>query len=204
MNRSLLIPAAAALVLGAALAVGPSADAGGRRLLRFEAGTFQSVVSGTGARKATNYVLDYKLTNTTDGAVRPRIRLEVRTDTGKVHGDAHDPAASAAAAKALRLKAAPSSTAQLRTADVDSGATASGLACFGTVDPHARVLEVRVYGLNDRVYRDLQGRVWAENRVLVLTYDRPGDEFDRQLDPVTLRSVKEIVDGDPVHLNPKP
>jgi hypothetical protein len=201
MNR-LLLPAAA-LALGAALSIGSPADAGGRKLLRFEAGTLQSVVSGTGVRKSTNYVLDYKVTNATDGAVRPRIRLEIRTDTGKTHGDAHDGPAAAAAAKALHLKTPPSSTAQLRAADVAAGATASGLACFGTVDPHARVLEVRVYGLNDRVYRDLQGRVWAENRVLVMTYDRPGDEFDRHLDSVRLRDVREIVDGEPIHLNPK-
>lgn len=202
MHRTLLLPAAA-LVVGAGLLLGPSADAGGRRLVRFEAGTLQSVISGAGARKSTNYVLDYKVTNETKDAVRPRIRLEIRTETGKTHGDAHDGPTAAAAAKAMHQKSPPPSTAQVRAADLASGASAPGLACFGTVDPHARVLEVRVYGLNDRVYRDRQGRVFAENRVLVLTYDRPGDEFDRHLDTIKLRDVREVVDGEPVHLNPK-
>ena len=201
MHR-LLLPVAA-VALGAALAAGPSAEAGGRRLFRFEAGTFQSVVSGAGARKSTNYVLDYKITNTTDAAAKPRIRLEIKTDTGKSHGDAHDATASAAAARALHLKTAPAATSHLRAAEVGAGETVAGLACFAGVDPHARVLEVRVYGLNDRVYRDLQGRVWAEKRALVFTFDRPGDEYDRHLDTPTLRSVKEVVEGEPVHLNPK-
>ena len=94
MHR-LLLPVAA-VALGAALVAGPSAEAGGRRLFRFEAGTFQSVVSGAGPRKSTNYVLDYKITNATDAAAKPRIRLEIKTDTGKSHGDAQDATAFAA------------------------------------------------------------------------------------------------------------
>lgn len=207
MKRFLLPVAALAVSVAAAvlaISVGSAADAGGRRILSFEAGTLQSVVSGTGLRKSTNYVLDYKVTNATDAAARPRIRVEVRTDTNKTHGDAYDTAAAAAASKGLRLDATPRSTAALRGEDLAAGASASAMACFGTIDPHADVIEVRVYGLNDRVFRDRQGRIWAENRVLVLTYDRPGDEFDRHLDPVTFRGAREIVDGDPVQLNAKP
>jgi hypothetical protein len=129
--------------------------------------------------------------------------MEIRTETGKTHADAADPAAFAAAARLMHVQAPPPSTGALKATDVERNASVQGMACFGTVDPHADVLEVRVSGLFDRVYRDRQGRVFSENRVLVLRYLRPGDAFDRAIDPVTLTGTREEVVGTPVQLNAK-
>lgn len=57
------------------------------------------------------------------------------------------------------------------------------LVSFGKLDPNVSKLEVHVTGLVDRVYRD-HGKTWVEDRALVFTLSRPGDEFERQNDLV--------------------
>lgn len=59
------------------------------------------------------------------------------------------------------------------------------LVCFGKIDPNVSTLEVHVTGLVDRVFRD-KGKTWVEDRALVFTLSRPGDEFERQNDVVKL------------------
>lgn len=187
--------AACALALALAAALPSQAVAGGRRLMRFEAGTLQPVIAGAKTKKSTSYVLDYSVSNESGGAARPNVRLEVQTlDTRRTHGDAYDAAVFAAVGGGT----APSSTAQLRAAEMAAGAKASGLANFGAIDPNSDSFQVRVYGLFDPVYRDREGRVWSERRVLVLSYERTGDEFDRHLDEIRLTGTKEVVDGEPV------
>ena len=83
------------------------------------------------------------------------------------------------------------STAKIRAAELAAGASVDGLANFGRIDPNADDLEVRVYGLFDPVWRDRKGNVYSERRVLVLTYGRQGDEYNRQDDPITLVSGVE-------------
>lgn len=194
MRITTILGAACAAALAIAAALPSAADAGGRRLTGFEAGAFQPVLAGAKLAKSTSYVLDYKITNEGSGAARPALRLEVQTlDTKRTHGDAYDAAVFAAVGGGT----APSSTAQLRSAELAAGKTASGLANFGALDPNSDSFQVRVYGLFDPVYRDRQGRVWSERRVLVLSYERSGDEFDRHLDPITLTGTKEELEGEP-------
>ena len=57
------------------------------------------------------------------------------------------------------------------------------LITFGKIDPSVDTLTVNVTGLVDRVYRD-HGKTWVEDRALVFTLSRPGDEFERQNDVV--------------------
>lgn len=202
MKRSILL---SSLLAGTAVAVvsfASHADAGGLRQTRFDAGTLRPVIAGPATGMSTSYVLDYKITNETKDARKPALRLEVKTlDTKKTHGDVYDAAVSAAVAKEQRAKTAPASTGSLRAADLAGGATASGLANFGNIDPNSDSFQVRVYGLYDPVYRDRFGKAWSENRVVVMTYSRSGDEFDRHLDALTLTSTTEEIEGEvkPVH-----
>ena len=200
MNTSFLYGAGAAALVVAALVAGDAATAGGRQQVRFERGTFQPVhVAGGGG--STNYVLDYKAVNALDKGVRPGIRLELRTETGKTFGDSYDAGTWRAATKVLGRKEAPASAASIRAAELAAGASADGLANFGAIDPNADTFDVRVYGLWDPVFRDRQGRSWVETRVLVLSYSRSGDEYDRQNDRIRLASSKEEIEGEVVQLH---
>lgn len=196
MKRYHLFPVAL-VAAAAALAADTDVSAAGKLLTRFDAGELEAIVAGSGDVKSTSYLLGYKVTNESGAAAKPRLRLEVRTtDTKKTHGDAFDSAASKAWAAARRMKEAPASTSGLRGTELDAGATASGLANFGTIDPNSDEFQVRVYGLYDPVYRDRWGKTWSENRVLVLSYKRAGDEFDRHLDPLSLVSTTVEVEGE--------
>ena len=63
------------------------------------------------------------------------------------------------------------------------------LITFGKLDPSVDTLTVNVTGLVDRVFRD-HGKTWVEDRALVFTLSRPGDEFERQNDVVKLTSKR--------------
>jgi hypothetical protein len=195
MKRFLLATVAVAGLITAAAVSAPSADAAGLRLMNFEAGSFANVIANNSAQ----YYLTYTLKNTGDKAARPKLRIELRTETDETYGDHYNAAAAAAAAKAVGsddLK----STAQLRGADLGADSSASGLAQFGRIDPNADFLEVRVYGLFDPVTRDRKGNVFSENRVLVLNFRRYGDEYNRHEDAITLVSSSEELEGEPVLL----
>jgi hypothetical protein len=62
-------------------------------------------------------------------------------------------------------------------------ATVDILISFGKLDPNVDTLTVNVTGLVDRVFRD-HGKTWVEDKALVFTLSRPGDEFERQNDVV--------------------
>jgi hypothetical protein len=202
--HQLLGGAAVAIVAAAASTAvqgGRDAVAGGHRLVDLTRGALRPVFSsGPVGRGATNYVLDYKVSNAVGRPVKPTLRFELRTETGRTYGDSYDAHTFRSATKLLGLKSEPSSTASIRAAELAADGSVAGLANFGAVDPNADDLEVRVYGLWDPVYRDRFGRTWTETRVLVLTYSRRGDEYDRQYDALRLVSAKETLDGEPVQL----
>ena len=202
MKKNLLLGVAgAALVACAVLIATDPVDAGGRELVKFAKGSIQPVFAGSAGKGSTNYVLDYKLTNVVSDAVKPGIRLELRTETGKTFGDVYDAATWRAAKEALGRKDDPSSASSIRGSDLASGAAVDGLANFGAIDPKEDKFDVSVYGLWDPVYRDRQGRTRFETRVLVLSYSRSGDEYDRQMDPIRLESSKEEVEVEAVQLH---
>ncbi len=197
-RTALAVMAAAAITVAAVLA-SPSADAGDRWRLDFEAGDLAAIVAGG----SPHYYMQYTVTNGTDAARKPRIRLEVQTETGKSHGDHYDGATSRAVAKRAG-KASLDSTLRIRRRDLDAGASAGALAHFGRIDPNADKFEVRVYGLWDPVYRDRRGIAWSERRVLVLKYARTGDEYRRHEDPIRFVGKSEEVEGEPVKLHGGP
>jgi hypothetical protein len=196
MKRFLFAAAAVAgLVAGVASAT-QSADAAGIRLLNFEAGEFSNVVAGGGA----HYYLTYSLTNPREEATRPKLRIELRTDTEMTYGDHFDARTSTAVAEVTgNDDYKPAS--KIRAESLDGGAAVQGLAHFGRIDPNADGLEVRVYGLFDPVWRDRKGNVFSERHVLVLNYKRQGDEYNRQDDPIHLVSSSQETEGEPVLLS---
>ncbi len=196
MKRYLIAAAAVAGLVAGAVSAMPAADAAGIRLLNFQAGEFTNVIAGGSA----HYYLTYTLSNSRDEASRPKLRLELRTDTDKTYGDHFDARTYAAVAKAARRESYPSS-AKIRSADLAAGASIEGLAHFGRIDPNADALEVRVYGLFDPVWRDRKGNIFSERRVLVLQFKRQGDEYNRQDDPIALVSSSQEVEGEPVLLS---
>jgi hypothetical protein len=196
MKRFALATAMVTAATVAAFVGSATADAAGRWRLDFTAGEFSYVVAGKGRSSRVQYILPYTVTNGSEGTRAPRLRIEVRTDTDKTFGDHFDGRAFQAAKKKLGKKAI-SSTAQLRSQELDTGATAEGLAHFGRMDDHADGLEVRVYGLWDPVVRDRTGKLWDETRVLVIKYRRYGDEYRRYEDKIYLESSTPIVEGEP-------
>lgn len=204
MKKHLLLGVAAvAIVAGAAFSVAGRAVAGGRQLLDLKYGALQAVFADVkpGDKGKTAYVLDYKLTNAGTEGVKPVLHFVLKTETDKTFADHYDASAFRAATRALGLKSDLTSTASIRAGTIEKGATADGLANFGAIDPNADDFQVRVYGLYDPVFRDKQGRTWSERRVLVLSYSRTGDEYDRQNDEIRLTSVKEELEGEIVRVH---
>lgn len=192
MKRYLIAAAAVAGLVAGAVSASPTADAAGIRLLNFQAGEFDNVVAGG----ASHYYLTYTLENTREESVKPKLRIELRTETDKTYGDHYDARVYDAVAEAAR-KDGFASAAKIRSGEMGGGDAVAGLANFGRVDPNADDLEVRVYGLFDPVWRDRKGNVFSERRVLVLKYRRYGDEYNRQDDPITLVSTTQEVEGEP-------
>jgi hypothetical protein len=200
MKRTILVGglAAAALVAGAALVLAPRADAAGRARLVLAPGDMDVAVTSIG-KDAASFYLPYTLTNPMDEARTPRLRFEVRTETGKTTGESYDAKVTAAAERALGKKGLKSTTA-LRDQELAAGASVEALANFGPIDPNADDISVRVYGLWDPIVRTKQGKVLRETRVLVLDFARRGDEYGRPEDPITLESQKEEIEGEVVEL----
>lgn len=196
MRRRILRAAAVALGLLAVATVGSNeVEAGARWRITFDAGDFANVVTKTAKGGQAQYYLTYKVTNGSKEARKPRVRIELSTDTKKTYRDRYDPRVTKAVGKATGKKHATASG--LRKKDLAAGGSADGIACFGPIDPHADKLTVRVYGLWDPIYRDKKGRTWSERRVLVLSFDRPGDEYRRSEDKITYAGSKEEVEGEP-------
>lgn len=81
---------------------------------------------------------------------------------------------------------------QAREKPLADGASAELLVSFGKIDPNVDLLDIKIVGLADRVYRD-QGKTWVEDKALRLQASRDGDEFARQNDLLRLTSTKWIV-----------
>ena len=63
---------------------------------------------------------------------------------------------------------------------------------LGKLDPSVDLFKIHILGLADRVYRD-RGKTVVEDKALVLTVTRVGDEFLRHQDLLRLQSSKWIV-----------
>ena len=81
---------------------------------------------------------------------------------------------------------------EARAAPLPDGESIELFVSLGKLDPNVDVLKVNVLGLADRVYRD-RGKTVVEDKALVLTVVRSGDEFLRNQDLLRLQSTKWVV-----------
>ena len=70
--------------------------------------------------------------------------------------------------------------------EIAPGETKEAVAIFGSVAEATDKLLVQILGLWDRISPEGQ-KVFIEDRMLVLTYYRPGDEYFPQYDKITLK-----------------
>jgi hypothetical protein len=192
MKRLLYALTAAAVVAACGLFATEPATAAGRWRLDFTPGQMGNVIVGGRA----HYYMTYSLSNASGSDRMPALRIAVETETNKTYRDHTDFAVSKAAARAMRKKSL-ASTNTIRRTKLADGDSVDGMAQFGRIDPNADELTVKVYGLWDPVVRDKKGRVWSERRVLVCSYRRSGDEYDRPADAITLVKTSQAVEGEP-------
>ena len=83
MKRFLFAAAAVVGLIAVAATSAPSADAAGLRLMNFNPGSFDNVIHNGSAQ----YYLTYSLENAREEAARPKLRIELRTETDKTYGD---------------------------------------------------------------------------------------------------------------------
>ena len=76
--------------------------------------------------------------------------------------------------------------------EIGPGETKEAMAIFGSVVESTDVLKVRVLGLWDRISHEGK-KVFIEDRALILTYYRPGDEYFPQYDRIRLKKTAWVV-----------
>jgi hypothetical protein len=67
--------------------------------------------------------------------------------------------------------------------DIGPGETKECLAIFGSIIESTDLLKIQVLGLWDRISHE-GAKVFVEDRALILTYSRPGDEYFPQRDKI--------------------
>jgi hypothetical protein len=76
--------------------------------------------------------------------------------------------------------------------DLEPGESKTGLAIFGKIAEGTDVLKIQVLGLWDRVKYE-GNKVFVEDKALVLTYSRPGDEYFPQYDKIVYKRKDWVV-----------
>ncbi len=76
-----------------------------------------------------------------------------------------------------------------------AGATKTAVAMFRNPDPEMDAVEFRIEGLVDPI-DVVGGKRYYENKVLVLHYKRPGDEFGAAEDPIVFVKQEWAIDGE--------
>lgn len=137
------------------------------------------------------YYQTVKITNNTDADVPLKVKLVGKTDQDKVYRGTLDPIAK----KALEKKKGKKykSATEIFKGKLESKKSVDAVVFYGKTDAEWDKLVVRVSGLVDPIDK-VDGKLYFEKKDLVLTYDRPGDEFKRTEDDITFKGSKwEIV-----------
>ena len=185
-----LVPAVLLMAVGAAT--------GERQYKRwrldFERGTldFVTVKDSLGASKLCWY-LTYKVTNNMEQDVPLGIALSAKTDTKKKYLDSLEPEAQALLEKKTGKKY--KNSIDMFTGTLAQGKSLDAVAFFGELDPNFDDLHIHVAGLYDTV-EQVEGKLFFEKKVLVLHYNRPGDEFESSGDEITFKGKKWIIEGE--------
>jgi hypothetical protein len=143
-----------------------------------------------------SYVVYYqtiKLTNNTDADVPLKVKMVGKTDSKETYRGTIDPIAK----KALEKKKGKKykSATEIFKGKLESKKSLDGVVFFGRTDLEWDKLTVRITGLLDPIDK-VDGKLFFEKKVLVLTYDRPGDEFERTKDDITFKGSKWELDGE--------
>jgi len=163
------------------LAASSAAAAGG---LRWELGIKTETptwvrVADQGERSHVVWAMAYTVENKTGETRKPAVRAEIRTDTNKKFLDTNDVLALKAMKKKLQDDSLATAVDLLK--GIEEGKSVRCVATFGSLDDHAKKLELRIYGLHDPVTM-VKGKEVHEIRYWRVKYERSGDEFGRTED----------------------
>jgi hypothetical protein len=138
------------------------------------------------------WYLTYTVTNNTEGEVPLGIRITAETDTNMKYRDSIAPLAE----KALRKKTGKEyrNAMAMARGTIGAGEKVEAVALFGEVDPNWDLVTVRITGLYDTVDQ-VDGKLFHEVKVLVLSWSRPGDEFGSAGDEITFKSKTWVIEG---------
>jgi len=176
MRRSAILGlAVAAVVAATAAAEGLRWELG----FKHETPTWAKIQTGLDKTSIAWY-MTYRVENKTGAARKPAVKVQILTDTKKTFADNGDAMVISAAKKALDVKTL--STAVDLKKGIEDGAAVDCVATFGEVDPLAKRLDLRVYGLADPITM-VKGKEVYEVRYWQVIYERKGDEFSRTEDP---------------------
>lgn len=139
------------------------------------------------------WYLLYTVTNNTDDDVPLRIKIKAVTDTKRTYHDSIAPLAQ----RELKKQTGKDfmNAIKMNRGNLAAGAKAEGVAFFGDLDPNFDTLKVRISGLYDTVDQ-VDGKLYHENKVLVVTYLRPGDEFGSARDIITKKGEEWVLEGE--------
>ena len=143
-----------------------------------------------------SYVVWYqtvKLTNNTDSDVPLKVKLVGKTDDKKTYRGTIDPIALKALQKKKKKKF--KSATEIFKGKLGSKKSVDAVVFYGKMDADWDKLTVRVSGLLDPIDK-VDGKLYYEKKNLVLSYARPGDEFERTKDFVKFKGSKWEIDGE--------
>ncbi|MEN8148825.1 MAG: hypothetical protein ABFS86_03320 [Planctomycetota bacterium] len=150
------------------------------------------------------YVVYYqtvKLTNNTDADVPLKVKLVGKTEQDKTYRGTIDPIAMKALQKKKKKKY--KSATEIFKGKLASKESLDAVVFYGKTDPEWDKLTVRITGLVDPIDK-VDGKLFYEKKVLVLTYARPGDEFERTKDDITFKGSKWELVGERKEIPQKP
>ena len=116
-----------------------------------------------------------KLTNNTDGDVPLKVKAIGKTDSNKTYRGTINPLAHKALEKKTGKKYKTAT--DLMKGTLGSKKAMDAVHIYGKMDNESDDLTVRITGLVYPIDK-VDGKLFFEKKVLVLSYNRPGDEFE--------------------------
>ena len=147
------------------------------------------------------WFITYKVTNKSDKDIPLGIQISAETEDKLKYLDSISPLAQ----KALEKKTGKKykNALEMRKGTIGAKQSIEAVAFLGSLDPNFDFLYVTVDGLVDRISKE-DGEMWYEQKVLVVTFYRPGDEFDSANDEITWKSDEwKVLDRKKIEQTPK-
>lgn len=161
-----------------------SANAADRWKLDFKPVKLDRISIKTGVKWKAYWYLIYQVTNNGEETAPLRLSIKAESDVaGKTYLQGYYQRVE----QAIERKEGKNflNIRDMR-GEIEPGETKEAVAIFGSVSEATDKLLVRILGLWDRISPEGQ-KVFIEDRMLVLTYYRPGDEYFPQYDKITLK-----------------